>query len=106
MRLERNVNAIGQSFRNGVKTLCNPIARRVALRTRLDLVRKNANQRSTEFRCEFCMGHGDADLISTLVRVRRMKRARSVNATDLDARVLYICLRPCQLRRAELRTTK
>src|ERR1043165_7564977 len=106
MRLERYLNLMRETFRDCVKAFGYPITRLVTLRARLDLVRKNTNQRSTEFRCEFGMGQGYPHLISSLAGIRRMKSARSVNATDLDTVVLYICARRSELRRRKLRATK
>src|SRR4051812_39011948 len=106
MRLEREVNLGGHAGRDCVEAPGYPIARLLALRAGLNPVGKNTNQRSTQFCREFCMGQRDPYLISSLARIRRMKRARSVNTTDLDLPVLYICLRPRELRRRELRATE
>src|ERR1041385_3518906 len=84
MRFERHINLRRDAFCNLVKALRYPVARLVTLHAWLDLVRKNTNQWSAEFRCEFSMGHCDADLISSLSGVRRMKRAGSINTADLD----------------------
>ena len=90
MRLERHVNVVRHAFRDCAKTLGYPIARLLTLRAGLDRIRENTNQWSTEFRCEFSMGQGYPYLISPLPRVRRMKRTRSINATDLEVRAFEV----------------
>src|ERR1051325_9023104 len=106
MCLERHLNPVWNTIRDGVKALGDPIARLFALRAGLDSVRENTNEWSIQPPRQFSMSQRDSHLINSLVRVLRMKRTRSINATDLDTLVLKICLRLCELRSRELHATK
>src|SRR6185369_8322930 len=63
----------------------DPIACLFALRARLNLVWKNTNQRSTEFRRQSSMVQRHVYMSRSFTRVYRMKRARSINTTDFDS---------------------
>jgi hypothetical protein len=106
MRLECHVNGGRDPLSNVVQACCYPIAGFIMLRPRLNLVREHTNQRSTELRCQISMGQRDTHLFGSLTRIRRMKRARSVNATNLDTLVSEICPRRRELSRSKLRKTE
>src|SRR6185369_1625166 len=62
MCLECHVNINRHLFRNLVQTVSDPIPRLLALRARLNLVGKNANQRSTKFCRKLSMNQRHVDL--------------------------------------------
>src|ERR1041385_8611808 len=84
VRLKSYVDIVRHPLRDLAQACGYPVARFFALRAALDLVRKNANQRRTEFRSQLRMRERDVHVLGSLTRLRRMKDARSVNATDLE----------------------
>src|ERR1041384_2295521 len=85
MCLERHVNSNRHPLRNLVETGSDPIPCLLAFRARLNLVRENANQRRTKFRCELSMDESHVHLSRSFTRIYRMKRARSINTTDFNS---------------------
>src|ERR1051325_864708 len=85
MCLESYVDILPHARRNLAQACGDPVARLLALRTGLDLVGENANQRRPEFHRQLSMSNRDLYLLSALTRVRRMKHARSINTTNLNS---------------------
>ena len=85
MRLECYVNVVGHAFRD-LREDTRAIQSRVSSRCAPGWILSGKTRISgaPSFAASSAWANAIADLVSSLARVRRMKRARSVDATDLD----------------------
>jgi len=73
--LKADPDAVGRAPRHLMQTRGDVVARLTTRRTRPDLVGENANERRAESGGEFSVSESYLDLLASLVRVSRIKRA-------------------------------